>query len=87
MPNEPPDSVFRDKVGITAYPARDKGGCIWAYLGPADRQPNVLTAYPSQSTLAMKPNVTRIEYAPIASPSFCRNHLPTAARLTTESAL
>jgi len=38
-PNEPPDSVFREKISIAAYPAREAGGCIWAYLGPPDKQP------------------------------------------------
>jgi len=37
MPNEPPDSRFKDKVRATAYPAREAGGLVWAYLGPAER--------------------------------------------------
>jgi phthalate 4,5-dioxygenase len=35
MPSEPADSLFRDKVRIGAYPVREKGGVLWAYLGPA----------------------------------------------------
>jgi phthalate 4,5-dioxygenase oxygenase subunit len=34
MPSEPPDSLFKSKVGITAYPVRDAYGVLWAYLGP-----------------------------------------------------
>ena len=45
MPNEPPESVFRDKISITGYPAREGGGCIWAYLGPADKQPSDLPQF------------------------------------------
>ncbi len=36
MPSEPPESQFREKVGIAAYPTREWGGYIWAYLGPSD---------------------------------------------------
>ena len=36
MPSEPEESNFRDKVSITAYPCREAGGLIWAYLGPKD---------------------------------------------------
>ncbi len=35
MPSEPPDSLFKSKVGITAYQVREKAGVLWAYLGPA----------------------------------------------------
>jgi nitrite reductase/ring-hydroxylating ferredoxin subunit len=36
MPNEPPTSNFASKVHQRAYRALDKGGIIWAYLGPPD---------------------------------------------------
>ena len=39
MPNEPPESTFKHKVPITAYPCAERGGMIWAYIGPAERQP------------------------------------------------
>ena len=35
--NEP--RQFKDQVKITAYPTLDMGGVVWAYLGPADKQP------------------------------------------------
>jgi phenylpropionate dioxygenase-like ring-hydroxylating dioxygenase large terminal subunit len=35
MPSEPPDSLFKSKVTITAYLVREKAGVLWAYLGPA----------------------------------------------------
>ena len=36
MPSEPLDSQFKDKVNITAYPTREWGGFIWAYMGPEE---------------------------------------------------
>lgn len=33
-PLEPPDSTFKDKISVTAYPVQELGGLIWAYLGP-----------------------------------------------------
>ena len=35
LPTLPPDSTFRDRVRITAYPVREWGEFVWAYLGPA----------------------------------------------------
>jgi 5,5'-dehydrodivanillate O-demethylase len=34
QPAEPPDSTFKDRVRIPAYPVQEMGGLIWAYLGP-----------------------------------------------------
>jgi phenylpropionate dioxygenase-like ring-hydroxylating dioxygenase large terminal subunit len=34
MPNEPAESDFRTKVSAAAYPTVDRGGVLWAYLGP-----------------------------------------------------
>ncbi len=39
MPNEPAESDFRTKVKAAAYPARERGGIVWAYLGPRDDPP------------------------------------------------
>jgi len=39
MPTMPPESGFRDKVRITAYPTREWGDFVWAYLGPAGTEP------------------------------------------------
>ena len=36
MPSEPLESRFADKVEIAAYPTREAGGFIWAYLGPRE---------------------------------------------------
>jgi phthalate 4,5-dioxygenase len=39
MPSEPSDSLFKSKVSIAAYPTYEAAGLVWAYLGPAERQP------------------------------------------------
>ncbi|HUA55148.1 MAG TPA: Rieske 2Fe-2S domain-containing protein [Candidatus Sulfotelmatobacter sp.] len=37
--NEPADRQFGHKVHITAYPTVERGGIVWAYLGPPERTP------------------------------------------------
>jgi phthalate 4,5-dioxygenase oxygenase subunit len=39
MASEPPESGFAAKVKHKAYPAREAGGFVWAYMGPADTMP------------------------------------------------
>jgi phthalate 4,5-dioxygenase len=39
MPNEPAESDFRTKVRATAYPCRERGGIVWAYLGSRSTPP------------------------------------------------
>jgi phthalate 4,5-dioxygenase len=39
MPSEPPDSLFKTKVTIAAYPVWEGGGILWAYLGPPATMP------------------------------------------------
>jgi phenylpropionate dioxygenase-like ring-hydroxylating dioxygenase large terminal subunit len=39
MPNEPAESDFKSKVKATAYPCQERGGVIWAYLGPKGEPP------------------------------------------------
>ncbi|GMA61459.1 hypothetical protein GCM10025859_18990 [Alicyclobacillus fastidiosus] len=36
MPNEPPESNFKDKVTTRAYPCWEVGGVVWTYMGPRD---------------------------------------------------
>src|SRR5436190_16724365 len=33
MPNEPAESDFKTKVKATAYPTKERGGIVWAYMG------------------------------------------------------
>lgn len=41
MPNEPAKSRFKEHVQLTSYPAVDRGGVIWAYMGPSDLMPEL----------------------------------------------
>ena len=41
MPSEPTESNFKEKVKIKSYPARQWGGCIWIYMGPAELMPGL----------------------------------------------
>ncbi len=36
MASEPPGSTIPERVRQKAYPAREAGGFVWAYMGPAD---------------------------------------------------
>lgn len=39
LPNSPEGETYKDKVTIKAYPGIEKGGVIWAYMGPLDKKP------------------------------------------------
>jgi phthalate 4,5-dioxygenase oxygenase subunit len=39
LPNCPEGPTLKNKVRTTAYPCLERGGIIWAYLGPADKIP------------------------------------------------
>src|ERR1700730_12505071 len=36
MPSEPPEHEFKRRVKTLAYPAKEYGGLIWAYMGPPE---------------------------------------------------
>jgi phthalate 4,5-dioxygenase oxygenase subunit len=39
MPNEPPESNFRNKVRVKAYPCVERNGLIWTYMGSRQTPP------------------------------------------------
>jgi phthalate 4,5-dioxygenase len=41
MPNEPAESDFRTRVKAVAYPCRERGGIVWAYMGPRPTPPSL----------------------------------------------
>lgn len=41
MPNVDPDAGMRGKVSIKAYPTREYGELVWAYLGPKEVMPEL----------------------------------------------
>ena len=36
LPSEPPDSRFKERVRVRAYPCVELGGAVWAYLGEGE---------------------------------------------------
>ena len=40
-PSEPTDSKLKEKVKHKAYPTRESGGFVWAYMGPAEKMPKL----------------------------------------------
>ncbi|GAC1313090.1 MAG: Rieske 2Fe-2S domain-containing protein [Chloroflexota bacterium] len=41
MPNEPAESDFTSKVKAVAYPTRERGGLVWAYMGLRSTPPEL----------------------------------------------
>jgi nitrite reductase/ring-hydroxylating ferredoxin subunit len=41
MPNKPAESDFKSKVKAVAYPTFERGGIVWAYLGPRHTPPSL----------------------------------------------
>ena len=39
LPSEPWDTDFKRKIKITAYPCIERGGLVWAYMGPPELRP------------------------------------------------
>ncbi len=39
VPSEPPESGFCEKIRLTSYPCVERGGIVWAYMGPTEDQP------------------------------------------------
>src|SRR4030088_2532728 len=50
MPNEPAESDFRTKVKATAYPCKERGGVVWAYMGPRSIPPSLPDLEPNMRT-------------------------------------
>jgi len=55
-PSEPDDATFKDKIRQVAYPAREAGGLVWAYLGEPDEEPD----FPSFDWTEIDPAHTHI---------------------------
>ena len=39
IPSEPEDSTFCTEISLTSYPCVERGGIVWAYMGPPEHQP------------------------------------------------
>jgi phenylpropionate dioxygenase-like ring-hydroxylating dioxygenase large terminal subunit len=49
MPNEPPESNFKDKVRAIAYPTQERGGVVWVYMGRRETPPPLSTLEPNMA--------------------------------------
>src|ERR1700680_2884776 len=47
MPNEPPESNFKDKVRASAYPCVERNGIIWTYMGSKQMPPELPDLLPN----------------------------------------
>src|SRR6266511_1093229 len=61
MPNEPPESNFKDKIRAVAYPCEERGGLVWTYMGARatppplpDLEPNMLPEEKTVVTMALR---------------------------------
>lgn len=59
MPSEPRESGFADRVRQKAYPVREAGGFVWAYMGPPEAMPE-FEAPPWAPTPGARVSVVRI---------------------------
>jgi len=39
IPSEPEESCFSKKIKLTSYPLVERGGILWTYMGPPEKQP------------------------------------------------
>jgi phthalate 4,5-dioxygenase len=60
MPSEPKQSTLREKVKHVAYPVREAGGFVWAYLGPSELMPE-FEAPPWSPTVDTRVAIAKIE--------------------------
>ncbi|MGE0170407.1 Rieske 2Fe-2S domain-containing protein [Nocardioides sp.] len=58
MPAEPEESRYAERIRQTAYPTREAGGMIWAYMGPEGTMPAFpawdWTDHPAEQILVLK---------------------------------
>jgi phthalate 4,5-dioxygenase oxygenase subunit len=56
LPTEPATSTLKQRVKATAYPCIERGGLIWTYMGPRERQPD----FPAIEWTELPPSHRRI---------------------------
>ena len=58
VPSEPTESGFCSKIKLTSYPLIERGGVLWAYMGPPEQQPPLpeweFATVPSDRTFTSK---------------------------------
>ena len=93
MPNEPAESDFKAKVKAAAYPSQERGGVVWAYMGPRSTPPplpdlegnmrrqlaRAVRAVPARGQLAADPR-GRHRHVPCRVPALRRTASPRTSR-------
>jgi nitrite reductase/ring-hydroxylating ferredoxin subunit len=59
VPSEPAESGYARKIKLTSYPLVERGGVLWTYMGPPERQPPLpewefATVKPEQSFISKR---------------------------------
>jgi phenylpropionate dioxygenase-like ring-hydroxylating dioxygenase large terminal subunit len=78
-PGEPADSTLKDRLCHGAYPVREHGGLVFAYMGPPDRMPPfpILDTYdlPGYRQMARAPTVWECNWLQVKENSMDPAHL------------
>lgn len=56
LPNVPPGSQYHTKVRLKAYPTREYGGIVWAYMGPGEPKDRAMPEVPQLEFGALPPS-------------------------------
>ena len=81
MPNEPAESNFKDRIKATAYPCVERGGIVWAYMGPRETPPPL----PGLEAIELPEGEYDVGDAHSASATGCRRSRATSTRATSAS--
>lgn len=80
MPNEPPESGFRQKVRQLAYPCVERNGVIWTYMGNAAPVPELplleWNTVPISQTFLAPPRVQEVNFMQTIDGEYDSSHVP-----------
>src|SRR6202167_2427819 len=82
FPSEPVESGFCKKVKLTSYPLVKRGEVLWAYTGPADKQPPL----PEWEFALVAPEQTFVSKR-LRNPTGCRPWKAASIRATSRSCI
>jgi phthalate 4,5-dioxygenase len=80
MPNEPPDSGFKEKIRQLAYPCVERNGIVWTYMGSADPLPPLpaleWNVVPESQTFLAPPRVQETNFMQTIDGEYDSSHVP-----------
>jgi phthalate 4,5-dioxygenase len=80
MPNEPPESGFKDKIRQLAYPCTERNGVVWTYMGPAKPIPPLpdveWNTVPATRTFLAPPRVQEVNFMQTIDGEYDSSHVP-----------